>query len=67
MLFIVLSGIFVGLMIFIYFNRYLQQRRESRREEMLERKEEFLQRLLEMKKKQHKGPDDEVSDTTKAE
>jgi hypothetical protein len=34
---------------------------------MLERKEEFLQRLLAMKKKKNEEPDDEVSDTTKAE
>ena len=35
-----------AVLIFIYFNRYVQQRQERRREERQERHQEFLDQLL---------------------
>jgi hypothetical protein len=57
----------VGLLIFIYFNRYVQRKRDERREAWRERKEEQLERMLQnIKNKDSSEPNDAVSDTTDA-
>ena len=54
----------VGLLIFIYFNRYVQRKRDERREAWRERKEEQLEQTLQyIKGKGNSEPNDEVSDT----
>lgn len=37
----------IAILIFIYFNRYLQKRRDDRREEMYQKRQEFLEKTLE--------------------
>ena len=60
-------AVFIALVLFIYINRSIQKRRDLRRETMRERKEEYLRRLLEYRKKADSSTEDEVSDTTEAE
>ena len=60
-------AVFIALVLFIYTNRSIQKRRDLRRETMRERKEEYLRRLLEYRKKADSSTKDEVSDTTEAE
>lgn len=52
-----------ALLIFIYFNRYLQRKRDDRREQWRERREETIQQFFETKRKQYSEPDNEVNDT----
>ena len=59
-----LTPAIIALLIFIYFNRYLQRKRDERREHWRERREEQLQQFFEAKKKPNSGQNDEVSDTT---
>jgi hypothetical protein len=54
-------GVFIALVLFIYINRSIQKRRDLRRETMRERKEEYLRRLLEHRKKADGSTKDEVS------
>lgn len=55
----------VALLIFIYFNRYVQRKRDERREHWRERREEQLERMLQdVRNKNSNGQNDEVSDTT---
>jgi len=57
----------VGLLIFIYFNRYVQRKRDERREAWRERKEEQLEQTLQyLRGKGNSEPNDEGSDTTEA-
>jgi hypothetical protein len=57
----------VGLLIFIYFNRYVQRKRDERRNAWRERKEEQLERTLQhVRDKDNREQNDEVSDTTEA-
>lgn len=51
----------VAILIFIYFNRFVQHRRERRRDERQERKQEFLDSLL---KKRAENIDKETDKTT---
>lgn len=55
----------IALLVFIYFNRYLQRKRDDQREQWRERREETLQQFFETKKKLSSDGNDEVSDTTK--
>jgi hypothetical protein len=58
-------GAFVAILIFIYFNRYIQRKRDERRALWRERREEQLERMLQnIRKKNNSGQNDEVSDTT---
>jgi len=55
----------VALLIFIYFNRYVQRKRNERREQWRERREGQLERMLQnVRSKNSSGQNDEVSDTT---
>jgi hypothetical protein len=57
----------VSLLIFIYFNRYVQRKREERRNAWRERKEEQLEQMLQnIRYKGSSEQNDEVSDTTDA-
>ena len=56
-----------GFLIFIYFNRYVQRKRDERRDAWRERKEEQLEQTLRyIRGKGNSEPNDEVSDTTEA-
>jgi hypothetical protein len=57
----------VGLLIFIYFNRYVQRKRDDRREQWRARREEQLEQFFQGKKKPGSEQNDEVSDTTEAQ
>ena len=50
-LYLIFGGAMVALLAFIYINRYLQNKRDERREHWREKKEEQLQQLLDLKKK----------------
>jgi hypothetical protein len=51
----------VGLLIFIYFNRYVRRRHDVRRDQWRERREEQLERLLQnVRKNKDKNLDDEM-------
>jgi hypothetical protein len=54
----------VALLIFIYFNRYIQRKRDDRRKHWRERREEQLQQFFEAKKKLSSEQNAEGSDTT---
>ena len=65
----ILLAIFAAIALSLFFltNKSSANRRENRRRQIEERKEMLMEQLRQMKNKQHKGPDDEMSDTTKAE
>lgn len=50
----------IALLIFIYFNRYLQRKRDERRAHWRERREDQLQQFFEAKKKPHTEPNNET-------
>jgi hypothetical protein len=54
----------IALLIFIYFNRYVQRKRDERREAWRLRKEDQLERMLHnIRGRGSSEPNDEVSDT----
>ena len=57
----------IALSLFYMANKANANRRENKRQSLEERREALMEQVRQMKNKQHKGPDDEVSDTTKAE